>query len=255
MVEHITPKPVEAPSGPILLAVDTATEACSVAVSLRGQIHERFELAGRSHTQRLQAMAAAALQDAGLSWPQLQGIVCGIGPGSFAGIRIGLGYAKGLALALDLPLIGVSSLAMLAQSAIDAGAERVLACIDAKTQEVHFGAYLRDAEGLAQALQDEIACLPGEVRLLRPAAGFVGIGSGWARYGAQLGTALGAALQAPPAIQAEAWPHAADALRLALPQWHAGQRPAPDTLVPRYLRDRVALTLEEQAIARQANRG
>ena len=82
-----------------LFALDTATEACSVALWLDGETVERFEVAGRDHTQRLPAMAKALMAEAGLRWSQLDGLVCGTGPGSFAGVRIGVAYTQGLALA------------------------------------------------------------------------------------------------------------------------------------------------------------
>ena len=100
-----------------IFALDTATEACSVALWLDGETVERFEIAGRDHTQRLPAMAKALMADAGLAWSQLDGLVCGIGPGSFAGVRIGVAYTQGLALAHGQPVVGVSSLAMLAAGA------------------------------------------------------------------------------------------------------------------------------------------
>ena len=101
-----------------LLALDTATEACSVALWLDGRIEQRYEAVGRGHSQRLPQMLQELLVDCGVAAGQLDGIACGIGPGSFAGVRIGVGFAKGLALGLDRPVLPVTSLAMLAQGAI-----------------------------------------------------------------------------------------------------------------------------------------
>ena len=230
------------------LAVDTATEACSVAISVDGAVRERFEPMQREHTQRLLPMIEAVLADAGKAVSQLDGIACGIGPGSFAGLRIGLGVVKGLALARDLPVAGVSSLAMLAQRALrDPAAAQVAAVIDARMSEVYFGAYGRDGAGLAQSLLADRVCPPDQVPAL-PAGSWRGVGTGWARYA----DVLRAGVQAPlVAVDGAALPHAAEALVLGIPVLAAGRGQSADTLAPAYLRDRVALTLEEQAAKRR----
>jgi len=230
------------------LAVDTATEACSVAITVNGAVRERFEPMQREHTAKLLPMIHAVLADAGKSVSQLDGIVCGIGPGSFAGLRIGLGVVKGLALARDLPVAGVSSLAMLAQRAMRlGGATQVASIIDARMNEVYFGAYARDGAGLAAALVADRVCPPAEVPAL-PAGSWAGAGTGWGRYEGVLRTALGASVGA---VDAAALPHAQEALALGVPALIAGRGQSADSLVPAYLRDRVALTLEEQAALRR----
>lgn len=236
-----------------LFAVDTATEACSCALWDDGRVLERYDRVGRSHTERLLPMVQSLMGEAGLRFSDLDGLVCSVGPGSFAGLRIGLGYAKGLALALDLPVLGVSTLAMLAQAVIDDGARQVLPCINARTDEVYFGYYAADPEGLAVAMQAEVACAPAQVRITVPHQGeFAAPGSGWARAEPLLSAALGFR---PGHLQPEAWPRASMALKLALPRWLVGERAGAEDLLPVYLRDSVALTLAEQAIARGANQG
>ena len=148
-----------------IFALDTATEACSVALWLDGVIVERFEVAGRDHTQRLPAMAHALMAEAGLAWSQLDGLVCGIGPGSFAGVRIGVAYTQGLALAHGQPVVGVSSLAMLAGGA--GGPGRVLAAIDARMDEVYFAAFQRDVEGGLRIESKAQVCRPEAVPACR----------------------------------------------------------------------------------------
>jgi len=227
---------------PCYLAVDTATEACSVAIAVDGAVRERFEPMQREHTQKLLPMIHAVLTDAGKTVSQLDGIACGIGPGSFAGLRIGLGVVKGLALARDLPVAGVSSLAMLAQRQMRlAGATRVVSVIDARMSEVYFGAFVRDG-GLAVPVLPEQVCAPAAVPALS-AGPWLGAGSGWGRYEA----VLRAALREPmTGIEPAALPHAEDALELALPRFRAGLVASADALAPAYLRDHVALTLVEQ---------
>jgi tRNA threonylcarbamoyladenosine biosynthesis protein TsaB len=232
------------------LAVDTATEACSVALSVDGAVRERFEPMQREHTQRLLPMIGQVLAEGGRSVAQLDGIVCGIGPGSFAGLRIGLGVVKGLALARDLPVAGVSSLAMLAQRAMRLhGATQVAAVIDARMSEVYFGAYRRDASGVAAVLLADRVCAPEAVPAL--AAGqWHAAGTGWGRYERVLREKAGATLTA---VDGTALPHAEDGFALGLPMLAAGRGTSADALAPAYLRDHVALTLEEQAALRGRN--
>ncbi|ROH91049.1 tRNA (adenosine(37)-N6)-threonylcarbamoyltransferase complex dimerization subunit type 1 TsaB [Stagnimonas aquatica] len=229
-----------------LLALDTATEACSVALWVDGALLERFELAGRDHTQRLPAMLHALMADAGLGYSQLDGLVCGLGPGSFAGVRIGVAYLQGLALAHGQPALGVSSLAMLAQGAIRAcGAERVLAAIDARMDEVYCAAYGRDDAGLAVPLDEARVCRPERVPA-QPGR-WQAVGTGWGRYEAELRAATGADLSA---LDGQALPRAGDALRLAVPAFVSGAAGDAALLAPIYLRNRIALTLLEQAALR-----
>lgn len=116
-----------------ILAIDTATEACSVAVWNQGEIHALFELCPREHTQRILPMVQQVLAESGLALNQLDALAFGRGPGSFTGVRIGIGIAQGLALGADLPMIGVSTLQTMAQGARRvSGAARVLAAIDAR---------------------------------------------------------------------------------------------------------------------------
>ncbi|HSW14866.1 MAG TPA: tRNA (adenosine(37)-N6)-threonylcarbamoyltransferase complex dimerization subunit type 1 TsaB, partial [Solimonas sp.] len=218
-----------------ILALDTATEACSVALHADGRIVEQFETAGRSHTERLMPMLQALMAQQGLAFTQLDGIACGIGPGSFAGVRIGVGFVKGLALALDRPVVGVSSLPALALRAIRGGAGQVLAAIDARMNEVYWGAYRVGEDGLPVALLPETVCAPAEV----PPAGagdWHAVGTGWAAYPDLLRAAAGIE---PKSVVADALPHAEDILRLAQPVFAAGQAISADALLPAYLRNKV----------------
>lgn len=230
-----------------LLAIDTATEACSVALWHDGAILERYEVAGRSHSVRLPEMVPAVLAEAGLAMAQLDGLVCGIGPGSFAGVRIGVSYAKGLALGVDLPVVGISSLAMLAQAAL-AVHPRALAAvaIDARMDEVYYGLYRSEA-GLAMPVDADRVCPPAAIPALPAGSAAVAAGSGWQVYETVLRQRLG---EAPIAIDAAALPHARDALPLAQREFAAGRAHAAAALVPAYLRNRVALTRHEQAALR-----
>lgn len=234
-----------------ILALDTATEALSAALLVEGQLLEHYELAGRTHSERLSAAIHRLMGEAELGFSQLDALVCGVGPGSFVGVRLGLGYAKGLALALDLPVVPVSSLAMLAQRAIDDGARDVLACIDARTGEVYLGGYAVDASGLAVPAIEACCARPAELPVIgaRP---WTGVGSGWAAHRTLIEARCGIVLAD---CRPQAVPLASSALKLALPVLQRGAAISADQLVPSYLRDRVALTIMEQARARAANRG
>ena len=233
-----------------LLAIDTSAEACSAALWLDGEISERFELTGREHTQKLMPQVASLLAECGVSYQQLDGIVCGHGPGSFAGVRIGVGYVKGLGLALDRPVIGVSSLAMIAlRAAREHGVTQVLSAIDARMNEVYFGAF-EVTNGKLRELAPETVVPPAAVPVMF-AGGWLAAGTGWGTYRDALSSAVGVDLVK---VLPDALPHAEDALRLAVPEFEAGRAVNADALAPVYLRNKVALTIVEQIASREALR-
>lgn len=232
-----------------ILAIDTATEACSAALWQDGAVLSRFQNVGRTHTEVLLPMVHELMAEARCAFSQLDGIACGVGPGSFAGVRISVGFVKGLALALDRPVVGVSSLAMLARGAIRAGARDVLAVIDARMGEVYSGAFAASAQGQPCQAMVETVCLPARVSL--PGKGsWVGVGSGWNTYREVLIRAIGIT---PDSVDGVALPRAEDALALALPRFESNLAISADQLTPSYLRDKVALTLLEQAKLRKDN--
>ena len=116
-----------------LLALDTATEACSVALLHNGEILAKDELSPKAHTRRILPMIDEVLSQAGIGLNQLDALVFGRGPGSFTGVRIGCGIVQGLALGADLPVIAISNLTAMAQAAYQQfGSTQVLAAIDAR---------------------------------------------------------------------------------------------------------------------------
>lgn len=132
-----------------ILAIDTATEACSVALWNNGEKHALFEICPREHTQRILPMVQQVLAESGVTLNQLDALAFGRGPGSFTGVRIGIGIAQGLAMGAELPMIGVSTLATMAQGAFRVtGATQVLAAIDARMGEVYWGQYQRQDNGV-----------------------------------------------------------------------------------------------------------
>ncbi|MBN6152853.1 tRNA (adenosine(37)-N6)-threonylcarbamoyltransferase complex dimerization subunit type 1 TsaB [Xanthomonas sp. AmX2] len=230
-----------------ILAFETATEALSVAVHVDGEVRERFELAPRRHAELALPWAEQLLAEAGIARSQLDAVAFGRGPGAFTGVRLAIALAQGIALALDLPVLPVSTLHALALRA-PGDAPRVLAAIDARMGEIYAAAYARDADGL-HALTPERVLAPDAFVLPDSDARWHGVGTGLAAIDGSLQRRLAAQLQG---IDAQALPHAADVLTLALAAHARGEAIAPERAEPAYLRDNVALTLAEQQAQRAA---
>lgn len=213
-----------------LLALDTATEACSVALLHQGQVISRYEVIPRLHAQCLLPMIREVLDEAGIELSAVDAIAFGRGPGAFTGIRIAIGVVQGLGFASNRPVIGVSDLAALAQRAYrEQGATHVAAAIDARMDEVYWGCYqLIDGEMRLQGA--EVVAAPESVSL--PAGNWQGAGTGWGTYAARL-PQIGSS-------QSELLPHALDILTLASFAWARGEAVAADQAQPVYLRDKVA---------------
>ena len=243
-----------------LLAIETSTEACSVAVWVGGEVYARHEIAPRRHAESVLPWAEVLLSEAGIARAQLDAIAVGRGPGAFTGVRLGVALAQGMALALDLPVVPVSTLAALALSAGLPGPgeppRQVLAVIDARMHEVYAGCFdvAQDASGAVTARALDAETVVGPQALLLPECGV------WHAVGTGLGAESGvltSRLQAAPGLHLaaclpEALPHAADVARLAAAAFARGEAVAPERLEPAYLRDKVALTLEEQIAGRAA---
>jgi len=226
-----------------LLAIETATEACSVALWVDGDVRERFEIAPRRHAELVLPWADALFGEAGMAKSQLDAIAVGRGPGAFTGVRLAIAIAQGIALALDRPVIAVSTLAALAT---EANGERTLAAIDARMGEVYFGAFARDADGLVTAIGAEQLARPDAV-VLPDGRDWIGVGTGFAADDGMLVKTLDGRLLRHDAT---ALPHAADLVRLAARAFENGEAVAPERIEPAYLRDKVALTLTEQKASR-----
>jgi tRNA threonylcarbamoyladenosine biosynthesis protein TsaB len=224
-----------------LLAIETATEACSVALLHGDTVIDRSELAPRRHAELVLPMAESLLAEAGISRRQLDAIAVGRGPGAFTGVRLGISMAQGLGLALDVPVATVSSLAALALEAAP-GDGPVLALIDARMGEIYAGAFRIDGDGLLEPLGSERVCPPEALNEPHTLAGWRVVGSGWATYGELLAGRLGA----PSSALGERYPQARHVARLARPLLDGDADLAPEHALPVYLRDKVALTLVEQ---------
>lgn len=229
-----------------ILALDTSTDACSVALHIDGEVREDFRIIPRQHTKQLLPMVAALLADAGLKPAQLDAIAFGRGPGSFAGIRIATGVAQGLAFAAELPVVPVSTLAAIAyKAAQEYQATRILSTLDARMNELYCCAYEMQ-QGLPVAVTPERVCAPADVTL--PDRGdWLAVGRGCVYLGdmpAQLQSQLRETV-------IDIYPSAAAMLALAVADFANGKAVAPDDAWPVYLRDEVAWKKKDEQKKKQ----
>jgi tRNA threonylcarbamoyladenosine biosynthesis protein TsaB len=221
-----------------LLALDTSTEYCSCAVWRDGEILSRGELAEQRHSDILLPMIDGLLTEAGVPLAQLDGIAFGAGPGSFTGIRIACSVVQGLALGADLPVVPVCTLEALAEQS---GAERVVAALDARLDEVYVAYYRREG-GVWRAEFGPALCSITDVPALRD-SGWTGVGSGFAILDEALGRHLGPKLAS---VYAQLHPEAAAIARLGVAALKRGEGLDASEAQPMYLRNKVALTVEER---------
>ncbi len=219
-----------------LLALETSTDACSAALYLDGEVTERFAIAPQRHAALILPMIDSLLREGGLRLPDIDAIAFGRGPGSFTGVRIGTAAAQGLALATGLPLLPVSTLAALAQQAMqEASADAVAAALDARMGEVYAGLYRRGESGLAEAECEECVCAPSAAPM--PGGGlWLGAGSGWLAYADALTERFGARLAG---TLPDCHPRAGAVARLAAVRFARGECVDVEAAQPVYLRDRV----------------
>lgn len=221
-----------------LLAFDTSTEYLSLAL-MQGDGLSTFDvLAGQSHSQLILPQIQVLLEGAGLRLADLHGIAFGAGPGSFTGVRIAAGVAQGLGFGAGLPVAGICTLQALAEAS---GADKVIACLDARMGEVYYAAYVRESGNWRTVLEpglykpDAVPAIAGE--------GWTGAGSGWKTYGALLSQAYQSQLRE---MLPELLPGAGAILRLAQPRFAGGQTLPAAEAMPVYIRNRVALKTSER---------
>ena len=218
-----------------LLAVETSTEACSAALSIDGEIIERFELAPREHTKLFLPMIDSLLADAELKPQQLDGLAFSRGPGSFTGVRISTGVIQGIAFGADLPVVPVSTLAAIAQNYFKHGDnDCVFTAMDARMGEIFWGVYIKDEQGYAELMGDEAVTLAENI--VFPDNQGIGLGSGWGVYQQQLSDQLGNQLKA---VEIDHLPRASAIAALGVYGFNS-QAVSVENAMPVYLRDKVA---------------
>ena len=220
---------------PTLLALDTATEACSVALLYQGKVFSRYAVIPRLHAQQLLPMVQQVLDEARASLQEVDAIAFGRGPGAFTGVRIVVGVVQGLGYALNKPVLPISTLKVLAQRAWrEQGALRVATAIDARMDEVYWACYEREQDDW-QLRSPELVQAPEQASLPRAAdsSQWFAAGTGWGAYAERLPKGLAG-------CDAHLLPHAEDVLSLALSAFERGEALPADEAAPVYLRDQVA---------------
>jgi len=209
-------------------AIETSTEWCSVAVWRDGEIAALERRAGQRHSEFVLPMLESLLQGS-----KIDAVAFGAGPGAFTGLRIACAVAQGLAFARGLPVIGISTLEALGQ---ESGAERVVACIDARMREVYYAALEKRAGRWHEAIAAQ--CIAPQAAPRPAGDGWVGCGNGFEVYGEVLKSRVSAM---KPAVH----PSAVAVAQLAAPRLAAGEGVDAALAAPIYLRDKVAFTKEE----------
>jgi tRNA threonylcarbamoyladenosine biosynthesis protein TsaB len=221
-----------------IVAFDTATDVCSVALRTANGTWHDHRAEPRQQARLLLPMIDALVIEAGISMADLDVVVYGRGPGSFTGVRIAVAAAQGISLATGARTLGVSTLASVAQVAYEkSGATAIVASLDARMGEVYLGHYVMDESlGVVELRGAESVVAPAELGNAEHGALFAG--SGAERY----------ADRVAGRIERDVWPTALSLLRLAEPVINAGNLDAPGEAEPVYLRDKVALTEKERGV-------
>lgn len=226
-----------------ILALDASTDACSVALHIDGEEHHIFELAAKSHTQRLLPMVDEILSGAGCSLQELDAIAFGRGPGSFTGLRICMGVVQGLAFGANLPVIPISTLQAIAQGFISDNPQTcvpIMVALDARMDEIYWELF--SPEKFPQALTDEYVMSPVEVSSQPVIAdltkNFIAVGPGW--HYPDLQNCI------PTQVFQNVHPNAKDILTLALSEYQHGNLVSILDAQPVYLRDSVSWKKRER---------
>jgi tRNA threonylcarbamoyladenosine biosynthesis protein TsaB len=222
-----------------VLAIDTATEQCSVAVRLDGRVFEHCVLTPRGHAEMLLPMVDRVMAEAGCTLADLDGLAFGRGPGAFTGVRIAVGAIQGISLGSGLPVVGISTLAAVAHPFAAAG-QAILVCMDARMNEVYWGVYARQRDGALTLLGAEHVGAPESVSVGGQAA-VMGVGTGFRAYPVLKNRFPG--LQ----FDDSALPRASDIALLGELALQRGEGVSASEAQPVYLRDQVAWVSPPQA--------
>ena len=224
-----------------ILAIDTATEACSAALYINGELRSTYLLAPREHSRLILKMIDGLLLESDLSVSKLDAIAFGRGPGSFMGLRIAAGVVQGIAFAHDIPVIPVSTLKAIAQRAFEQTKNKyVLTAIDARMDEVYWAAYslkeqLWHLHGEESVISPDKVCIPE--LLSQSVDSWVGAGTGWASYKDRLLLTTNTQL---PTILPDCFPSAEVIATLAVNELNVGNTLSAAEAIPVYLRNDVA---------------
>jgi tRNA threonylcarbamoyladenosine biosynthesis protein TsaB len=221
-----------------ILALDTATQACSTALLTADGAITRELVTERGHAAHILSMVDAVLTEAGIALEEVSALAFGRGPGAFTGVRLAASVAQGLAFAAQLPVVPVSDLRALAQRAFDADTQldHVLVCHDARMQELYWACFDRGADGLATLVGAEHVSGVGGIELPGTWRGSIGgVGQGFRVY-PELQSSLKMSFAS---VQQELLPRALEIARLAWPAALAGLTVGAQEALPVYVRDNV----------------
>jgi len=225
-----------------ILALDTCTESCSAALLYKGELFEQVEMTQRGHSDLILGMMDNVLQQAETNISTIDAIAFGRGPGSFTGVRVGVGVAQGIAFARDIPVIPVSTLLAVAQDAADTlDVDYIAVAMDARMGEVYCAHFERN-NGIVERLDSERVCPPEQFKPYSEQQ-WVGVGTGWREYDSILRENFAANLDK---VVFEHYPNASVMIKLAGIEADAGRMIAADKALPVYLRDNVAKKKAEQ---------
>jgi len=221
-------------SKPNILAIETATSSCSVALISDDQIYTRNQIGNNIHSNVLLDMVSEVIAEAGILTSQIQAVAVGQGPGSFTGLRIGIGVAQGIAYGANVPMIGVSSLDALANQASKEG--NVIAGIDARMGEVYWCEYLKTAESV-QRIGDLKVSSPSDIVSHENSSNVQLLGNAWAEYSEQLTQDL---LNNAHVDESQFYPMASSLLALAQQAFQRNELISAIDFSPEYVRNDVA---------------
>jgi tRNA threonylcarbamoyladenosine biosynthesis protein TsaB len=221
-----------------ILALESSTELCSVALWRDGRIEAREAEAGQRNSEVLLPMVDALLAAHAVGHDDLDGIAFGAGPGAFTGLRVACGVAQGIAFGRNLPVVGVVSLRALAEAA---QASRVVCCLDARMGEIYHAAYERDGDDWREVCAPDL-CKPEAAPAL-PGTGWCGCGSGFAAFGDVLERRYDGVLDC---VLDGVVPHARAVAALAARAFARGEAVAAELAAPLYVRNKVALRVNER---------
>ncbi len=224
-----------------IVALDTSTEACSVALQCGDQSIFRYTVEPRIHAKALLPMLNELIAEAGITPKQLDAVTFARGPGAFTGVRIATAAAQAIALGADLPVAPVSTLAAIATRCHrETGESKVAVAIDARMGEVYWGAY-QLSNGLPELIGEESVCAPES--LVKLDGSWCAAGTGWQTYAETLEPITGAVVKEG----VDPFPHALDVLSIGKILLERGDGVPAGQALPVYLRDNVALTIEQRA--------
>ncbi len=225
-----------------ILALDTCTECCSAALLYQGKVYEQVVMTQRGHSDLILGMMDTLFEQAACSVAEVEAIAFGRGPGSFTGVRVGVGVAQGIAFARELPVIAISSLAAVAQGAADVlDFDNIAVANDARMGEVYSACYRRE-KGTVKLVGAEQVCPPNKF-IASEKGKWAGVGTAWGVYQDILQQNFSDNLSQ---MSVEHYPTANNIIKLAQVEVEAGRLLSAEQAIPVYLRDDVAKKKGEQ---------